>query len=291
MVPTHNPGPSDRAVISFVIPTRDRLAFLQGCIQSIRDAAGSSPDIEIVVVDGDSRDGTGEWLALQPDVVIVPDEPAKAVVRHGRETWGSFMNRGFERCRGEFICMLSDDCLLAPNALAAAHEAFRIGGPRCGGIAFAWRDWPFEDVFRTGRTFGDRVFVNHGLFRAAALADVGYCDADNFTFYHADTDMALRLDAAGWKVEEAPASIVEHFAHANMPLRRSNLTSEREDWATLESRWSHLGPLGQWHRLPIPSGYDVSWCRAYWGPQRRIKAKARILTAIPTVARRLGYRP
>jgi GT2 family glycosyltransferase len=275
--------------LSVVLPTRDRLPFLRGCIASVRDATRAHTT-EIVVVDGNSQDGTPEWLDEQPDIRVVAESPEGATFRSGRETWGSFMNRGFAECSGDLVCMLSDDCLIAPNAFDHAVGLMRNRPERCGGLAFAWRDWPYERSFRIGRTFGDRVFVNHGLFRRRMLEEIGFCDATAFAFYHADGDIALRADAAGWIIGAAPACIVEHFAHANITLRKANLRAASNDWSTYSDRWSHLGPPKQnWDRIPLPIGYDASWVHNHWGAQRLSRLRAAMITALPAVSRRFGY--
>lgn len=59
----------DTPSVSVIIPTRDCLRWLPGAIRSI----GSAPDIEIIVFDDGSSDGTSAWLAeaAQSDARIV----------------------------------------------------------------------------------------------------------------------------------------------------------------------------------------------------------------------------
>lgn len=57
------------ARICAVVITRDRLAFLQGCIAALRSQT-HVPD-GILVVDNDSRAETREWLEAQPELLTV----------------------------------------------------------------------------------------------------------------------------------------------------------------------------------------------------------------------------
>ena len=268
-----------RVDVSIVVPTRDRLLYLKSMVASVPIACREH-SFEIIVIDGDSTDGTAEWLEAN-DMILQPTGD-NVVLVDGKETWGSFINRGIRTSRGEFVALLSDDCLLAPGSLDEGINRARSGGNRCGAVAFAWRDWPYEKRFRIGRTFGDLTFVNHGLYRREALDDVGLCDATSYRFYCADGDLALRLWQAGWVVRESSECVVEHFAHANSRLRRANVSMSTLDWRTYEERWGHLGtPVSDW--VYFDSHATGSMAREYWGARRLLRMRAtasRILRSV-----------
>jgi GT2 family glycosyltransferase len=232
-----------RPLVSIVIGTLDRRWYLQRTIESVREELPLG-EREIIVVDGGSDDGTVQWLAQQKDVITVlqhnrgtwAGEPLR------RRSWGYFMNLGFKIAAAPFICMLSDDCLLLPGSMKSGIEAFDRKDVQVGAVAFYWRNWPEETTYRVGATFGNRLFVNHGLFSRDALAAVEFADEETFGFYHADGDLCLRLAEAGWTCVDSPESFVEHHSHANLPLRSANLEGQAADWAAYTSRWGHLGP-------------------------------------------------
>jgi GT2 family glycosyltransferase len=259
-------GAESALELSIVLATRERLAFLRATIESVRAAIGGI-NAEIIVLAGRSTDGTVEWLAAQPDIVVIPDPPAAS--SHAGDSWGTFMNRGFKAARAEIICMISDDCLVTPGALGVGLGAMRASrGANIGALAFAWRNWPEDRRYGLGRTFGNCLVVNHGMFRVAALSDVGYCDADSFHFYHADGDLCLRIWQAGWRVEGAPTALVDHYSHANMRLRRGNATWQPQDWATYCERWKHLGRADRdWEYVQAVDASGVA--SQYWGSEVR----------------------
>jgi len=260
-------------LVSVVITTLDRRWYLERTIESVRREL-AAVDHEIVVVDGGSVDGTGDWLVRQKDVITIVQHNRSGQRRSGapRRSWGAFTNLGFRAASGRFVCMLSDDCLIVPGAIASGVSAFGEDDARVGAVAFYWRNWPEDERYRVGVTFGGRLFVNHGLFRHAALRDVGFADEDAFSFYHADGDLALRLDAAGWKCVDAPNSFVEHYSHANVPLRRSNAERQPADWAAYVGRWGGLGvPEADWLERDFRD--PARTAERYWGHAARRRVR------------------
>jgi GT2 family glycosyltransferase len=260
--------------VSVVIGTLNRRWHLKRAIASVRTEL-PFPEAEIIVVDGGSDDGTLGWLAKRKDVVTI--------VQHNRgrwqgrpvprRSWGSFMNLGFKAASAPYICMLSDDCLVVPGAIRNGLERLEREGEDVGAVAFYWRNWPEQERYWVGRTFGGGVFVNHGLFRRDALASVGYADEEGFHFYHGDGDLILRMKDAGWRCLDSPTSFVEHYAHANPTQRASNLEARDEDWASYKRRWEHLGiPETDWLELSHHDPHHTA--RRYWGSRGLLIARA-----------------
>lgn len=236
----------EKATVSVVIGSYNRRHFLKPAIQSIREELQRCLlDSEIIVVDGGSTDGSLAWLLKQKDVITI--------VQHNRgewqgrpierRSWGYFMNLGFRCAQGKYICMLSDDCLVVPGAIGNGYRLFEeklAAGERVGAVAFYWRNWPEQQKYRVGLALGDKMFVNHGLYLKKALEDVGYVDEDNFFFYHADGDLCLKMWQDGFVCLDSPDSYIEHYSHANMEIRQTNLESQRTDWARYIEKWNGI---------------------------------------------------
>lgn len=235
---------AEKPVLSVVMGTYNRGPFLRNTVDSVRGNRIRVP-YEIIVVDGGSSDGALEWLITQRDVVTIVQHNRAQVSGQPamRRSWGYFMNLGFRLAQGKYILMLSDDCLLLPEAVnrgLARIGRLEADGRRIGGVAFYYRDWPVEADYYVQLTLGGKLMVNHGLYARGAMEEVGWVDEDRYRFYKADGDLSLKLWRAGYEVVDCPDAFVEHHAHANPTLRGDNMDMMDADRRAYLSRWSGI---------------------------------------------------
>src|ERR1700733_8923703 len=97
-------------IVSIIIPTRNRVAFLQQALASIQGQTYTN--WETIIVDDASTDGTCEWLRGLRDsrVQIIHLE------EHGERS--AARNCGLARAKGEAVLFLDDDDCLEANALS-----------------------------------------------------------------------------------------------------------------------------------------------------------------------------
>lgn len=101
--------------ISIVIPSYNQAQYLEQTLSSI--VSQNYPDIEIIVMDGGSNDGSVDIISAYADKltywVSAPDKgQADAIYR------------GFERCTGEIIGWVNSDDLLLPGSLHKVAHYF-----------------------------------------------------------------------------------------------------------------------------------------------------------------------
>jgi len=235
---------NNKKLISFVLGSYNRLPYLKLTIESIRN---ESVDLnyEIFVIDGGSDDGSLQWLMLQKDIITIVQHNRGEWLgkKIERRSWGYFMNLGFKCAQGKYICMLSDDSLLVPNAVknGITHiESLLDQGRKIGAGAFYFRNWSQQESYYIGHTLGDKLYVNHGLYLREALQVVGYIDEDTFFFYNADSDLCLKMWQRGYEVVACPDSYVEHYPHANIQVRSTNYDRYNVDKENYFRKWAGI---------------------------------------------------
>lgn len=105
------------AEVTVVIPTRDRRTFLARCLGTVLEQTGV--DVEVIVVDDGSRDGTPEWIrSLADDRIRVVAHPSPRGVSAARNT-------GLAVATRPWVAFVDDDDLWAPSKLALQLEAIK----------------------------------------------------------------------------------------------------------------------------------------------------------------------
>src|SRR5262249_21729333 len=97
----HNARPSG---ISVVIPSRNGVDLLRGCLPRVEGAS------EIIVVVNGSNDGTTELLAHEFPAVLIEQSTDPL-------SFARAVNRGVARARFSHVCLLNNDMLVEPNYL------------------------------------------------------------------------------------------------------------------------------------------------------------------------------
>ena len=103
-------------MISVVIPTFNRAAFVGEAVRSVLGQRGAAEDVEIIVVDDGSTDDTGESLRSLPGNV--------RYIRRERSGVSAARNLGITESKGEWIAFLDSDDLWLPGKLCAQMKFF-----------------------------------------------------------------------------------------------------------------------------------------------------------------------
>jgi N-acetylglucosaminyl-diphospho-decaprenol L-rhamnosyltransferase len=190
------------------------------------------PDVEVIVVDNNSHDGSADAVAER--------FPRVRLVRSERNLgFAGGVNRAASEASGEMLLVLNSDARLDPGALQLLR-AFLAATPRAGLVAPALRypdgraqqsAFAFPgliqvalDLYPIDRLMDSRVNgrvrstepreIDHPLgacmlIRGAAWEDVGPLD-EGYFMYLEEIDWCRRARSRGWQIWHYPAAVAVH---------------------------------------------------------------------------------
>ena len=192
-------------------------------------SSGDLAAAEVIVVDDFSDDGTAEMVERDfPEVTLVR--------RTTNDGFARAVNTGMTRVPVEsrFVALLNSDTIVEDGWLQAAigamarDESVGAVAPRIvlhadpaiidsAGQGYTVAGWAYRRGHgsRFGPPFDEAaaVFGTTGcaaVFRRRALDEQSSVFRDDFACYYEDTDLAFRLQRAGWRCLYVPDSVVRH---------------------------------------------------------------------------------
>lgn len=96
-----------RPLLSVIIVNYNAGHVIEKCISSCWEHAPAEGEMEIIVVDNASADGSAEMLAARDDVVVVRNRR--------NEGYAAANNQGIAKARGDYICLLNPDVVVTPG--------------------------------------------------------------------------------------------------------------------------------------------------------------------------------
>ena len=207
---------TDQPLVSIITPSFNQSRYIEATIRSV--LAQDYPNIEYLIVDGGSNDGTVEIIkkyTLESDGAGAPlsknQKQASGLRSRSIDWWVSekdkgqtdAINKGFARARGQILAWLNSDDTYEPGAVSAAVKYLQ-GHPEVG---LVYGDCNF--INEAGRVIGkfgsaqtDQHLLRQGyvhipqqtmFFRASLWRQVGPLDP---SFYFAmDYDLWTRIAA------------------------------------------------------------------------------------------------
>ena len=97
--------------ISFVLTTKNRASYLRKALENISQLLG--PDDELIIIDGNSTDGTQEIIKRNLDFIDV-------YVSEDDEGQAHAFNKGLLLSKGKYICYITDDDIFYQKAVEQA---------------------------------------------------------------------------------------------------------------------------------------------------------------------------
>jgi cellulose synthase/poly-beta-1,6-N-acetylglucosamine synthase-like glycosyltransferase/peptidoglycan/xylan/chitin deacetylase (PgdA/CDA1 family) len=227
--------------VSIVVPAFNEAVGIGRCVTSL--AASDYPDVEVVVVDDGSEDGTADIVdALELDCVRVLSQP-----NLGKP---AALNSGIAAARSDILITVDADTVFERDTLRHLVQPFRdaqvgavAGNTKVGnrrGLLGRWQHIEYVMGFNLDRRLYDVLHCMPtvpgaiGGFRREALIDIGGVSSATLA---EDTDITLGIGRAGWHVAYAE----DARAWTEAPPSLGALWRQRYRWSfgTMQAVWKH----------------------------------------------------
>ncbi len=253
-------GHKTQPTISVIVPVRNGELTLEPLLKSLMSLDYDKKEVEVVVVDGNSTDGTRE---------IAGRYPVKLVNEEG-DGLNAARNTGIKNSKGEIIAFTDCDCVVPRDWTRKIVENFKDSQVSCvGGSAKGYNgDFisqyadnsivPLMPFFKKREELGTiKLFLRHPAgcnmaFRRKAFDEVGCFDED-IHYGFDDLELVERVCRAGYKMVLDPNVLVWHkhrstfkeFLKENFSYGRgSSLLLKKRGVDDVASTWSLLSLAG-----------------------------------------------
>jgi GT2 family glycosyltransferase len=185
--------------ITIAILSYNRINDIKQTIHEINNL--DYKNIEVIVVDNCSNDGTGDYIKKNhPEYILI-----ELSNNEGVSAW----NHAFKRASGEFIVVLDDDSYIKGTSLTEANKhfqnnellgilSFKIINPHTG--------FEFTEAYPTGNLsfWGCGAMIRKKVFENAGLFD------SNIFLYVHELDFNIRVRDDGWETLYEPSIVAYH---------------------------------------------------------------------------------
>lgn len=220
-------GPS----VSLIIVSYNGRNYLGPCLESIGAQSYPMDDIELILVDNGSKDGTASWVRSS--------YPWVTVLEMGRNLgFAGGSNEGARRAKGKYLAFLNQDTIVHKEWLSKLVEEIERDETRGLCHCCTFMPWTPEfsrmelDVHHSRACYYDvdrwgayrylcarapaggvpTLGLTGGAFllRRSLVEKWGYVFDDKFAAYCEDLDLGLRIWTSGHRVMMIPDSVVFH---------------------------------------------------------------------------------
>jgi len=232
-------------LVSIVVAVHNVAGTIQRCIDSV--IGQDYQDVELVIVDGASTDGTVEILQRNSGVIVWESEPDNGVY----DAW----NKALTRTHGEWICFLgADDYLWNPRVLSEMVPY--LGRAQAEGVNLVYgkvalvtrqgdvrrmKGSPWEEVRE--RFHWEMCIPHPGMFHHKSLFD-RHGQFDNSYKIAGDYEFLMRELKSG-EARFVPEVVTTGFEDGGMSNRPDLAVTALKEMARVRRSYNLHAPLGK----------------------------------------------
>jgi len=200
-------------LVSVIVPCRNEILYIESCVRSILKQDLDFANLEVIVVDGMSSDGTREQLNQ-----LTREDGRLKVLNNPRYITPCAMNIGIRESKGQYVAIMGAHNRYAPDYLKQSINVLQeTGADNVGGAmiceAYSWLQMAIgvahHHPFSVGGASwhnpnyeGESYTVFGGVYRREVFDAIGLFDED--LVRNQDDELNLRLKKAGGKIWHSP---------------------------------------------------------------------------------------
>ena len=233
-----------KPVVSVIMPAFNECESIARCLQSVLSQDAKGFEMEVLVIDGNSTDGTIELASS----IAAGDGRVRLLHNPDRKTPFAF-NAGLRAARGEYVCILGAHSVYPSDYISAClQELQRHGAVGCSGrvmtspandtLQASLAAWTLASRFASSptsvrtRTEGFVDTIPFPVFRKEALLEIG--GYDEALHRNQDNDLNQRLRARGYRLYLTSRT---HSIYRAQP--------------TLAALWKYAFRTGSWNGISM----------------------------------------
>ncbi|MCP4536815.1 MAG: glycosyltransferase family 2 protein [Chloroflexi bacterium] len=292
-------GAKPKASTSIIIVTYNGSAYLEQCLTSVQQDAGT--DCEIIIIDNASTDDSADFVQSRyPEVMLV-----RNTINRG---FAAACNQGADIAVGRVLVFLNQDTHVEPgwlSSLARGLDGEEIGLTTSKILLMSQPERIHlcgQDVHYTGLVFGRGfLFLADDMNTPKAVAavsgasfavrrqvweELGGFDETLYMYYE-ETDLSWRAQLVDYKCLYTPGSVVFHDYHLSRPNPYTLYYSNRNRSLLLLKNWKYTTLLLLAPGLVLAELIEWGLALAYgWrGVQAKARANLWILTHLRDISK------
>ncbi|MBD3634351.1 MAG: glycosyltransferase [Methylophaga sp.] len=235
----------DKPKVSVIIPTKDKLEYLQPCVESLLDKT-SYENYEVLVVDNQSRDP--DTLVYYEQLCVRYPDKVRVLFYDKPFNFSEMNNWAVEQSTGDYLLLLNNDTeviqpdwldrmlnhgqredvgvvgarLLYPGSGRVQHVGVILGMASIADHPYAntlcMHDSSHMERARLDQNFS-AVTAAVMLVRKSLYQAVGGMDTENLAVLFNDVDFCLRVSEQGFRIVYTPFSMVVHHGSTSVGER------------------------------------------------------------------------
>jgi O-antigen biosynthesis protein len=248
-------GQPENLQVSIIIPVFNNALITWRCLKSIFINT-SNVSYEVIVVDDHSTESLSPIAIQTTGIHLIRNSENLGFLKS--------CNKAAAQAKGRFICLLNNDTQVQEGWLEHLIAVFKknksaaIAGPKlvypdgrlqeAGGIiwnnASAWNFGRYDDAQKPDYNYSKEVDYISGaclVIRKTVWNKVGGFDEQLTPAYYEDTDLAMKVRKAGYKIFYQPLAVVTHHEGASNGLNESSGLKKFQavNRTKFYSKWEH----------------------------------------------------